>query len=50
MANSLILGKRSANIKERNTGDISTCIECCSGEFCNNKGCGTDSKEQNNLS
>ncbi|XP_060593345.1 uncharacterized protein LOC132747835 isoform X2 [Ruditapes philippinarum] len=42
-ANSLILGKRSANITLRTTGDISTCIECCSGEFCNNKGCGTDS-------
>ncbi|XP_060593344.1 macrophage mannose receptor 1-like isoform X1 [Ruditapes philippinarum] len=41
-ANSLILGKRSANITLRTTGDISTCIECCSGEFCNNKGCGTD--------
>ncbi|XP_045170437.2 uncharacterized protein LOC123532900 [Mercenaria mercenaria] len=32
--------KRSSNISRRST-DISTCIECCQGDFCNNKGCGT---------
>jgi membrane protease subunit (stomatin/prohibitin family) len=25
-------------------GDIITCLECCDGEFCNDRGCGTKGK------
>ncbi|XP_045213955.2 macrophage mannose receptor 1-like [Mercenaria mercenaria] len=36
----LLVGKRSTVI-QRSSSDLSTCIECCTGDFCNNQGCGT---------
>ncbi|XP_045169745.2 C-type lectin domain family 4 member A-like isoform X2 [Mercenaria mercenaria] len=36
-----LVGKRTSNITRRSSTDISTCIECCHGDFCNNQGCGT---------
>ncbi|XP_045167349.2 uncharacterized protein LOC123530676 isoform X2 [Mercenaria mercenaria] len=35
-----IVGKRTININDKPTTDISTCIECCTDDFCNLKGCG----------
>ncbi|XP_045169701.2 uncharacterized protein LOC123532353 [Mercenaria mercenaria] len=36
-----LIGKRSANIVNKRSTDILTCRECCAGDFCNMKGCGT---------
>ncbi|XP_045169976.2 uncharacterized protein LOC123532580 [Mercenaria mercenaria] len=35
------IGKLSSNVTRRSSVDISTCTECCHGDFCNNQGCGT---------
>ncbi|XP_060560279.1 uncharacterized protein LOC132720220 [Ruditapes philippinarum] len=34
-------GSTFSNISVRSNTDISTCVECCAGDFCNNQGCGT---------
>ncbi|XP_053373289.1 uncharacterized protein LOC128546559 [Mercenaria mercenaria] len=37
----LLIGKRLANIVNTRSTDILTCKECCAGDFCNMRGCGT---------
>ncbi|XP_045169978.2 uncharacterized protein LOC123532581 [Mercenaria mercenaria] len=33
--------RRSASMVNKRSADIVTCVECCTGDFCNMKGCGT---------
>ena len=37
-----LMGKRSRDVDDVRSTDIITCSECCFGDYCNNKGCGTD--------